>query len=291
MLRLTAWWAAWIALGVAAVAGAVIVVGLPTQIGAALTRADIDPWSEPVIPRTAGHAVVVAELFTSEGCSSCPPADDVLSRLILQQPVPNVDVLGLSEHVDYWDHLGWRDPFSSPAASARQSEYVRRVFHSDSIYTPQLVIDGRFEVVGSDVRNIRRTIARAASVPKAQVEVAAASIEGGYVRVGVHVQAAMGAPREKAYVLLAVAQNHAANDVRRGENGGRLLHHSAVVRSLTALDSMAGADQTFTATTTVPIAPEWAHANLRVIALVQEQQSRRIVGAGAASVATDRETR
>src|SRR5260221_9151119 len=102
-------------------------------------------------PGSAPRSIVVVELFTSEGCSSCPPADDVLSQLAHRQPVAGVEVLTLSEHVDYWDRLGWRDPFSSAMYSTRQSNYDARVFHRHGVYTPQLVVDGQLERVGSDV--------------------------------------------------------------------------------------------------------------------------------------------
>src|SRR5258708_16748376 len=121
---------------------------------------------------SAPRSIVVVELFTSEGCSSCPPADDVLSQLAHRQPVPGVEVLTLGEHVDYWDRLGWRDPFSSPAFSARQSNYDARVFHADQVYTPQLVIDGRLERVGSDAHAVQRAIEQAATRSKASLRVA-----------------------------------------------------------------------------------------------------------------------
>ena len=120
------------------------------------------------------NTLVVAGLFTSEGCFSCPPADDFLSQLVQQQPIANVEVLGLGEHVDYWDRLGWRDPFSSATFTDRQSEYNTQSFHTRSIYTPQLVIDGRFQEIGSDRGAVRRAIAKAAQFPKATVTIAAA---------------------------------------------------------------------------------------------------------------------
>src|SRR6201989_2261638 len=97
----------------------------------------------------ARQSTVLIELFTSEGCSSCPPADDVLSDLIRNQPIPNVTIVGFGEHVDYWDTLGWRDVFSAPAFTDRQSDYEKQVFHTGSIYTPQAIVDGRFQLVGS----------------------------------------------------------------------------------------------------------------------------------------------
>jgi hypothetical protein len=123
----------------------------------------------------AANAFVVAELFTSEGCSSCPPADALLSTLV-QQPTDGVTVLGLSEHVDYWNRLGWRDPFSSAVSTTRQSEYQVRVFGGD-IYTPQLVVDGYLQAVGSDARAVERAIANAAQAPKVAVDVTAGPAE------------------------------------------------------------------------------------------------------------------
>jgi hypothetical protein len=108
---------------------------------------------------------VLIELFTSEGCSSCPPADEVLTRLVSAQPVAGAQIIALGEHVDYWDHLGWRDAFSSATFSRRQTEYADRVFHSGNIYTPQLVINGRQEVVGSDYRGAVAAISKALKTP------------------------------------------------------------------------------------------------------------------------------
>ena len=142
--------------------------------------------SDIALPAPTDRAVV-AELFTSEGCSSCPPADELLRRLAREQFVPGVRVLALGEHVDYWDRLGWRDPFSSPGFSNRQSEYEARVFHKGSVYTPQLVIDGRLEEVGSDVTAVRRAIARAAQEAKATVGVTARPGDAGRLRVEVQV--------------------------------------------------------------------------------------------------------
>src|SRR2546423_1086589 len=106
------------------------------------------------LPARAGDRVpVLVELFTSEGCSSCPPADDVLARLVREQSVQGVEILALSEHVDYWDSLGWRDPYSSPIFTERQQVYASRL-RRGNIYTPQAVIDGRSQGAGAGRGNV-----------------------------------------------------------------------------------------------------------------------------------------
>ena len=243
-------------------------------------------WSDGPAPAPpSGHAVVVAELFTSEGCSSCPPADAVLSTLIREQPLQSVEVVGLGEHVDYWDHLGWRDPYSSAAFSNRQAEYDSRVFRSSSIYTPQVIIDGQYEAVGSDTAAIRKAIVRAANAPKVPVHVDASTNEAGQIAVRVHVSPGAGVSlRERGDVIVAVTQDRVTDDVARGENRGRRLSHSAVVHSLTALGSVAGPDSAFTANVSLPIAPQWRTPDVRIIAFLQERGSRRILGAGSATL-------
>jgi hypothetical protein len=223
-------------------------------------------------------------LFTSEGCSSCPPADEVLSRLV-REPLGGTVVLGLGEHVDYWDHIGWRDPFASPVFSRRQSEYQGRVFRTGSIYTPQLVVDGQFEAVGSDVLAVRGAIANAARVPKGRIELAASPADAGHLSI--HVQVTLPsvvAVREQADLIVALTQDHLTNDVRRGENRGRRLAHSAVVRSLTVLGSLTPPIRTFETTATVAVAADWNLGDIRIVGLLQERGSRRIVGAGSARV-------
>ena len=113
--------------------------------------------------RASGPTPVILELFTSEGCSDCPPADTLLETLIATQPVPGVEIIGLGQHVDYWDRLGWKDRFSSAALTNRQQLYQTR-FNTESIYTPQMVVDGRAEFVGSDAGAARRALEKYARV-------------------------------------------------------------------------------------------------------------------------------
>src|SRR5260370_31679799 len=116
-------------------------------------------------PRTP----VLVELFTSEGCSSCPPADLLLSHLQQSQPIPGVEVIALSEHVDYWNQLGWIDPFSSAGLTERQRQYAS-VLHGDGVYTPQMVVDGKTGFVGSDSQKPLRAIAAAAKAPRTGID-------------------------------------------------------------------------------------------------------------------------
>jgi hypothetical protein len=234
--------------------------------------------------------VVVAELFTSEGCSSCPPADDVLADLVMRQPVPGVEVLALAEHVDYWDRLGWRDRFSSAAFSARQSDYDARVFRTGGIYTPQLVVDGQIQVVGSDDAAVGQAIRRAARMPKATVAIAAVAQPHDRDRARVEVHANVPAHielRGDVDVLVAVVEDNLTTAVRRGENGGRTLRHTAVVRSLTAIGTLAPRERAWSSTASVSFARDSKLENLRAIAWLQERDTRRIVGAAATHVVVD----
>jgi hypothetical protein len=227
-------------------------------------------------------AVVVTELFTSEGCSSCPPADEILGRLVQQQPITDVTVLGLSENVDYWNRLGWVDPFSSPLFSQRQSQYAARIFRSNGVYTPQMIIDGTLEEVGSDSGGVYHKIAQAAKVTKAAMNIAAslppdANALHVEVRVDVPTEVTLGGP---ANVVLAITEDNLASDVHRGENRGRLLRHNAVVRSFQAIGAITATSRTWSKTTSITLAREWRPADLKVIGFLQEQQSWRIIGAG-----------
>lgn len=229
----------------------------------------------------AARTIVIAELFTSEGCSSCPPADDLLRELVATQPIDGVEVVALGSHVDYWDRLGWRDPFSSPVFSARQSAYAAAVFRSDRIYTPQLVVDGRLEVVGGDRHAVQQALRAAAHHDKAAVLVTVSAPDQGRMGVEVAIDVPPHQTHAAADVLVAVTEDDLVTRVQRGENGGRTLSHTAVVRSLTTVGRLAADARTATVAAVIPVAAQWQMSNLRIVALVQEQASRRIVGAGA----------
>jgi hypothetical protein len=169
---------------------------------------------------------ILVELFTSEGCSSCPPADALLEKLDRLQPVPGAQIVVLSEHVDYWNHIGWADPYSSHAFSARQEQYARR-FRTQGPYTPQMVVDGRSEFVGSDARAAESAIRSAAKSLKAVIRI---SEEGGSAFIDV-APLPPGTAR-KAGVFAAYAIDSGTQDVVRGENMGRRLHHVAIAKEL-----------------------------------------------------------
>src|SRR5215467_6995070 len=169
---------------------------------------------------------VLVELLTSEGCSSCPPADVLLERLDRSQPIPGAQIIVLSEHVDYWNRIGWADPYSSPAFSARQEQYARR-FRTQGPYTPQMVVDGRSQFVGSDARTADSAIRAATKHPSSAIHIAE---EGGSAIIDVGPLPA-GTAR-KAAVYAAYAADSGTQDVLRGENKGRRLNHVAIVKEL-----------------------------------------------------------
>jgi hypothetical protein len=126
-------------------------------------------FSVAVAAAEAPRKPVLIELFTSEGCSSCPPADALLSRLQQSQPIPGVELITLSEHVDYWNQLGWTDPFSSAVLTVRQRQYAA-VLRGDGVYTPQMIVDGKTGFVGSDSQKALQAISEAARAPKTAID-------------------------------------------------------------------------------------------------------------------------
>jgi len=232
---------------------------------------------------------IIVELFTSEGCSSCPPADEVLTKLVSLQPVPGADIIALGEHVDYWDRLGWRDPFSSAAFSARQAEYASTAFHGGDIYTPQLVVNGHEALVGSDYRAATAAIARAARVPGPRLRVtvkASRNVPDTSARVVVQVDALAGTPLPRtADVFLAITEDGLVTQVRRGENSGRQLRHTAATRFLASVGVVSAKAGPWTATTTARLAPAWDLSRTRIIAFVQDRATKNILGAASETLA------
>lgn len=233
----------------------------------------------------SGRTPVLVELFTSEGCSSCPPADDLLRRLLQDQPIEGVEVIAISEHVDYWNRLGWTDPFSSSRYSDRQSQFAE-AFGAGRIYTPQLVIDGRLQVVGSDWPAVRRAVLDAARSPRASVAVSAARSPDNrraVVRVTVQDLPAR-APKSALHVMVAIVEDQLITEVRRGENARRRLQHDAVARGLASIGSVGETDREGEFVGDIALQKEWVPGRLRVVAFLQDESTRRVVGAASGSL-------
>ncbi len=231
-------------------------------------------------PETARTPVVV-ELFTSEGCSSCPPADALLARLAEGQLAGNVQLIALEEHVDYWNDLGWTDPFSSRDWTSRQYVYAGALRNGNP-YTPQMVVDGTAEFVGSHTQQARETILKAASKTKIPVMLAQTNANGTSAgNFSVKVGKLEGTTRgDAAEVWLAVTETGLHSAVTRGENAGEDLQHAAVVRSMRKIgEAKADGEISFAGDATVSLQKEWKRENLRAVLFVQEKKSRRILGA------------
>lgn len=176
-------------------------------------------------PGAAPPRPVVVELFTSQGCSSCPPADALLTEL-----ARNPNILPLAFHITYWNNLGWRDPFSLEAGTDRQRAYQRSL-HTDTIYTPQMVVEGQADVIGSDRASVAAAIARATIANPIRLTTRS-SAQGLEVEVG--------AGQGDAKILLIGYDSQHKTVVARGENAGRSLSETNIVRSLTVLGSWNG---------------------------------------------------
>jgi len=226
----------------------------------------------------AAKQVVVAELFTSEGCSSCPPAEALLRHWSEEQPMEGVEIIALEEHVDYWNHLGWTDPFSSKQFSDRQEQYTS-VFHNGGVYTPQLVIDGSAEIVGSRTQEAEEIIQRAASLPKASIELKETGArKNGHAAFQFSTASMPTAlSSHKLELWVAVTERGLESDVRAGENSGRRLQHAALVRSLRKLETGDSAAQ-FQPQINVQLKGSWKQENLAVVVFLVDAASRRIVG-------------
>ncbi len=222
----------------------------------------------------AEQGLAVVELFTSEGCSSCPPADALLAKIAEEARGNGTPVHLLAFHVDYWNHLGWADRFSSPAFSQRQRAYAA-ARHSDQIYTPQMIVNGTAEFIGSDAKEAQRQIRAALQKPaSATISLGARITPEGKVQLDYAVRGA----RDDAVLNLAVVEQDLQSNVARGENAGRVLHHENVVRSFKTVPlpkDGRGVSELFLPKGVDP-------HKLKVVAYVQKPHSGSVVGAVAA---------
>jgi hypothetical protein len=228
-----------------------------------------------------GKPAVVLELFTSEGCSSCPPADLLLSELQNRPVTPGVEVIAFEEHVDYWNNGGWNDPYSSPRWTQRQGDYQSAFKkQSDAGYTPQLVIDGNREIVGSRTNEVLALVLAAAQLPKIEVKIAPGASQKAAQSFAVSVgRPADGSSAGDADVMLAVTETGLHSSVNAGENAGKALQHAAILRRMDKLGTIHAKNSAFSASPTVKFESSWKRDNLRIVVFVQDKKSQHIIGA------------
>ncbi len=256
-------------------------ISLTLVAAAALIRPRVHEVHASAMPQETQRTPVVVELFTSEGCSSCPPADTLLARLADAQPAANIQLIALEEHVDYWNDGGWTDPFSSKDWTLRQYDYAG-VLRNRNPYTPQMIVDGTAEFVGSQPQKAREAILEAASKPKIPVTLALGNSKGpGKESFSVRVGKLEGNTKsDSAQVWLAITETGLHSAVTRGENAGEDLHHAAIVRSMRKIgETKADGETSFAGDASVSMQKEWKRENLRAVVFVQEKKSRRILGA------------
>ncbi len=238
--------------------------------------------AKAALPESSDLQPVLLELFTSEGCSSCPPADALLKQLDDAGRVNNVEIIAIEEHVDYWDHLGWRDPFSSHDWTERQEQYAHAL-NRDGAYTPQLVVNGRRELVGSSSREVQQNIIEASKIPIATLRLSTVAVSAKSAEFSISIE---DAPPEalSARLLLAVTERGLSSNVLRGENQGHNLSHAPVLRSLTNVhiprENSSALNEVKAA---AHLDPSWKRENLRFVLFLQAPDSLHILGAAAST--------
>jgi hypothetical protein len=239
------------------------------------------PSSTTAQTSKADRTPVLVELFTSEGCSSCPPADALLAKLDRIQPVPGAEIIVLGEHVDYWDELGWHDRFSSHQFTDRQNQYSSRL-HFDSAYTPQMIVDGTDQFVGNDSAHALRAIQHAAQASKLPLTLSRPVVDGNRISATVSTTAPPAQLHGDLYAALVDPTD--TTDVRHGENGGHQLQHVGVVRVMQRIGSLKdlGAPHEFSLKAPADAVP----ANMRVVVFAQSGGQGAVLGAAMGATST-----
>lgn len=215
---------------------------------------------------------VLVELFTSESCASCPPAEQNLAYLQTEQPYAGADIITLAFHVDYRDVPGWKDPFASPLFTQRQQVYDRK-FRTGNIYTPQMVVDGETEFIGSKLEKAESAINKSLKNDKGRV---ALNVAGDKLEIRISALPEI----EFATVYLAYAEDGLTSSVRGGENAGKTLSHVSVVRSLNGIGMIEPGQRAFELDTVLNIGAEWDREKLKAVVFVQENHTRKIFAVG-----------
>ncbi len=241
--------------------------GCTTMSGERVSAENTENAPPPVVNETA--TPVLVELFTSEGCSSCPPADRVLLTIAKDAGVAKAKVITLAFHVDYWDYLGWKDRFSSAEFTRRQEAYARQ-FKLDSTYTPQMVVDGSTQIVGSNRPNAIDAITKNALQPKAVVDLVFAEDK---IRANVS-----GLSKHSdATVYLAVAESKLFTKVGGGENAGSTLEHASVVRELIPIGKVSAGENASQVERAIPTNRAWKLENVKFVVFVQENATLKVL--------------
>jgi hypothetical protein len=223
-----------------------------------------DPGNVPLINKDKDKGFAVVELFTSEGCSSCPPAEETVGHI---SHLYETNVYVLSFHVDYWDRLGWKDPFSDANHTKRQQRYGE-AFHLRSVYTPQVILNGRAELIGSDENKMRDAIGKElANTPGEDFELSVKNIEGNTIAVAYKRKS-----NDDLNLYMALVQTQAVSDVKKGENAGKQLQHCNVVRDFKTFYKSSGTGH-------LKIPEGLAAKDCRVIAFLQGVNNGGITGA------------
>jgi hypothetical protein len=225
-------------------------------------------------------STVLLELFTSQGCSSCPPADSLLQKLARERAWAG-RVVPLAFHVDYWNDLGWRDPFSAASWSDRQRRYAGRL--GTSVYTPQLVVDGVADCVGARELDVRRLVALALARPdRAEIRLRLETSGDDSVLIRVSVRRLPAEPRTDLDTYVALFEDGLSTSVRSGENAGRRLENDRVVRTLDKVAELPAPADERQGQVEITLEPAWHRQKLGVVAFAQ---SRRELGVYAAAEA------
>jgi hypothetical protein len=247
-----------------------------TSAGLAQTAPGSLQPAQSTQPQGANRRAVLVELFTSEGCSSCPPADGLLRMIDGKHTSDGALVVGVSEHVSYWDHGGWKDPFDSMAITIRQNGYTDR-FQLDSVYTPQMVVNGRVQFVGSDTKALVEAVVHAQQPEQtATVKITSVKVEGDAVVAVLSV--AGGVPAHGADLFTVIAQDETTTNITAGENKGRTLAHASVARTYQKAATVRTAGET---TVRIPLPGDLnttARSRRHLIVWVQEPNVGPVLG-------------
>ena len=241
--------------------------------------------SMPLCAQTAAqssssNSSILVELFTSEGCSSCPPADELLTKIDGRHMPDGQSITVLGEHVDYWDGQGWRDRFSSRVFTERQQEYARR-FQISEPYTPEMIVDGAQQFVGNNPKRLQDALTNASTQPKTRIQISILGISQKEISFRLHVDA-LPSPHRDADLFAALAENSDETQVRGGENEGRVLRHAAPVLAIEKLGKThaAGADKSFS----VHIPKMGRTENMRLVVFVQAPDYGSVLGSSSVAV-------